>query len=156
MGIRCTTAKSAIDNFFRKAMKILHDEIFEAFAKLGEECVIKAKDRPESESWYDHTSNLRNSIGYAVYEYGKNLIGSAFEPVSGGRGAQGYVESKKMVDELANKYADTYALVVVAGMSYAEYVEACENKDVLASTEIWARSQVDRRLKNAADKLQQR
>ena len=35
------------------------------------------------------------------------------------------------LQELASKYASTYALVVVAAMNYAEFVEACKNKDVL-------------------------
>ncbi len=48
-----------------------------------------------------------------------------------------------MVEELAKQYSDTYALVVVAAMNYADYVEALENKDVLASTELWARGVVD-------------
>ena len=37
-------------------------------------------------------------------------------------------------------------------MNYADFVEAKENKDVLASTELWARSVVDGKLKLAVDK----
>ena len=36
--------------------------------------------------------------------------------------------------------------------NYADFVEAKENKDVLASTELWARSVVDGKLKLALDK----
>ena len=150
MGIKCRQPKSAVDKFFRQAMEIMHYELFQELAKLGEKCVIRAKDRPEQESWYDHSGNLRSSIGYAIYDYGKSVIESAFEPIKGG--TQGQTEGRRMVDELAGKYASTYALVVVAAMNYAEYVEACENKDVLASTEIWAKSEVDEYLKKAKER----
>ena len=54
-----------------------------------------------------------------------------------------------MVKDLASKYSDTYALVVVAAMEYADYVEAIDSKDVLASTEIYAKSEVNRYLEKA-------
>ena len=57
-----------------------------------------------------------------------------------------------MVADLAKEYSQVYALVVVAAMNYADFVEAKENKDVLASTELWARSVVDGKLNLAVDK----
>lgn len=57
-----------------------------------------------------------------------------------------------MIADLAKEYSQVYALVVVAAMNYADFVEAKENKDVLASTELWARSVVDGKLKLAMDK----
>lgn len=150
MGITCRQSKGAVDKFFRQAMEIMRGELFQELAKLGEKCVIRAKDRPEQESWYDHSGNLRSSIGYAIYDHGKNLIEGAFAPIKGGK--KGQAEGQKMVDELASEYASTYALVVVAGMNYAEFVEACKNKDVLASTEIWAKSKLDEHLNKAKER----
>lgn len=57
-----------------------------------------------------------------------------------------------MIADLAKEYSQVYALVVVAAMNYADFVEAKENKDVLASNELWARSVVDGKLKLAVDK----
>ena len=57
-----------------------------------------------------------------------------------------------MIADLAKEYSQVYALVVVAAMNYVDFVEAKENKDVLASTELWARSVVDGKLKLAVDK----
>lgn len=57
-----------------------------------------------------------------------------------------------MIADLAKEYSQVYALVVVAAMNYADFVEAKENKDVLASAELWARSVVDGKLKLAVDK----
>ena len=147
MGIRMVTKLSAIDRLFEKMFTIIRQEFMMALAKLGEESVVKVRDRSQDESWYDHTSNLRSSIGYAVYDYGHKMVQSAFEALGGG--TEGSEEGKRLVDDLAKEYAESFALVVVAAMNYAEYVEAIETKDVLASTELWAKSVVDARLERA-------
>ena len=54
-----------------------------------------------------------------------------------------------MLSLLAKDYANVYALVVVAAMNYASHVEALESKDVLASTELWAKGVIDARLERA-------
>jgi hypothetical protein len=61
-----------------------------------------------------------------------------------------------MIDELAKRYADTYSLVVVAGMSYAEYVEARDSKDVLASTELWARQEINGVMQKTKERIESR
>ncbi len=150
MDIQCTTPKQAINAFFNTALNIMREEVDRALSYLGEQCIVRIRDRSAEDSWIDHTGNLRSSIGYAVYDYGKKYIESTFAVVrQGGKGAS---EGRKMVNELASKYANVYALVVVAGMNYAEFVEAIESKDVLASTESWARTKVDEYLNKAKDK----
>ena len=62
------------------------------------------------------------------------------------QGSQGVKVGKDLAEELARRYSNDYALVIVAGMNYAEYVEAMDNKDVLASTELWAIDQVPKML----------
>lgn len=150
MGIKLTTPNEALNQFFANAFEIIRNEIITAFAKLGEESIARIRDRSAEESWIDHTSNLRSSIGYAVYDHASKAIESTFATL--GSGAEGSAEGKKMVQELAKEYAKVFALVVVAAMNYADFVEAKENKDVLASTELWARSVADGKLKLALDK----
>lgn len=147
MAIRMTTPASEVDKILYKAFEILKNEIRNHLAKLGEECIAKIRDRSKKESWIDHTGNLRSSIGYAVYGYGIKQIESAFQIVRNGN--EGSTEGRKMISQLGTEYSHTYALLVVAGMNYASHVEALENKDVLASTELWAKSIVDTRLKRA-------
>lgn len=150
MGIRRKTKDLSIADYFMAVPRIIGDEIRRSLAYIGEQSVKKARDRSSKESWIDHTGNLRSSIGYAIYEYGKKTIESAFRQVLDG--AEGASEGRKMVEELAKQYSDTYALVVVAAMDYADYVEAMENKDVLASTELWARGVVDRCIAEARER----
>lgn len=116
--------------------KIVNVQMQTALQMLGSECVNKIRDRKQEESWFDQTGNLRSSIGMAVVNRGKIAVESAFKTIL--KGAKGSEEGRKYVESLAHLFADTYSLVVVAGMSYAEYVEAMESKDVLASTEVWA------------------
>lgn len=149
MGIKLSTSQSALEQFFKTAFEIVKKEIILAFSKLGEESTVRIRDRSAEESWIDHTSNLRSSIGYAVYDHGLKEIESTFATL--GTGADGSSEGKKMVQQLAQEYSNVFALVVVAAMDYAGYVEAMDNKDVLASTELWARSVVDGKLKLAKD-----
>lgn len=152
MSIRLVTPKKAIDELFEKAAKILFDCIWNSLNHLGLNCVIRIRDRSGEESWFDQSGNLRSSTGYAIYSYGRKLIGSAFDSVLGG--TEGSQKGRQMVDQLASKYSDTYALVVLAAMEYAEYVEAMKSKDVLASTEIWAKNEVEKYLREAFEKAE--
>lgn len=140
MGVKATPMHE-VQAYLMACLRIIHKEVTRALKYLGEQSVKKVRDRTGEESWFDQTGNLRSSVGYAVYERGRKEIESAFNIVK--KGSEGSEEGKRMVDELAGLYSDTYALVVVAAMNYAEYVEAMENKDVLASAELFARSKVD-------------
>lgn len=145
--IRLVISQKAIDELFAKAAKIIFDRVQYNLNYLGLDCVRRIRDRSGDESWYDQTGNLRSSIGYAIYSYGRKQIESSFDSVLGS--SEGSDKGRKMVADLASKYSDTYALVVVAAMEYADYVEAIDSKDVLASTEIYAKSDVNRYLEKA-------
>lgn len=138
-----------VDEFLRNAAELIKEYILRALTKLGEECVVRIRNRGPKQSWIDHTGNLRSSIGYSVYDYGVSYMQSAFETVM--NGIQGQSEGKRMVQELAREYSNTYALVVVAAMDYADLVEARDNKDVLESTRLWAMGEVDKRLERAKE-----
>ena len=145
--IRLVTSQKAIDELFAKAAKIIFDRVQYNLNYLGMLCIKRIRDRSGDESWYDQTGNLRSSIGYAIYSYGRKQIESTFDSVLGS--SEGSQKGRKMVEDLASEYSDTYALVVVAAMEYADYVEAIESKDVLSSTEIYAKSEINRYLEKA-------
>lgn len=140
MGIRMTTKLSEVhDTLMREAERVERLTI-RALSKLGEQCVTKIRDRAGDKSWYDQTGNLRSSVGYVI-AHNKNIIQySTFNQVN--QGSEGVKTGKDLAKELAKRYSNNYVLIVVAGMNYAEFVEAMDNKDVLASTELWAREQV--------------
>lgn len=150
VNISVQNAKQVANTLRKEACRILKDNIMRALARLGEECVIKVKDRSGEDSWFDQTGNLRSSVGYGAYWYGIKYFESVFDLVKDGYKGQG--EGKRYLHQLAQQYDKVVALVIVAGMSYAEYVEAKDNKDVLASTELWARKQVESYLNKAIDR----
>lgn len=154
MGIEATFDFRKFEELMYSIPDIISEEIIRSLSYLGEQCVRRVRDRHGDDSWYDQTGNLRSSIGYAVYEHGKTMIESAFAQVKDGK--DGTKSGKDYIAKLASKYAETYALVVVAGMEYADYVEAMKNKDVLASTELWAKAEADRYIQQAIDRASQR
>ncbi len=153
MAIKCDSL-GKFNNLMADIPGILHEEIFRSLSYLAEQCIARIRDRSGEDSWFDQTGNLRSSIGYAIYSEGRKLIESSFDVVR--KGSYGAAHGKQMVDELASKYAETYALVVVAGMEYADFVEAMNNKDVLASTELWAKAEVYKYLDRAKTRAENR
>ena len=131
---------SEITAYLNKEAKRVEALTVRTLSYLGELCIIEAKDRPQDISWYDHTGNLRSSVGYVIVYNGKIIKYSDFKSVKGGH--QGSSDGKAFATELASRYASGYALIVVAGMSYAETVEAIDGKDVLASAELFARKKL--------------
>ena len=140
MGIRMTTKLSEVHDMLMRETERVERLTIRALSKLGEQCVTKIRDRAGDKSWYGQTGNLRSSVGYVI-AHNKNIIQySTFNQVK--QGSEGVKTGKDLAKELAKRYSNNYVLIVVAGMNYAEFVEAMDNKDVLASTELWAREQV--------------
>ena len=96
--------------------------------------------------WNDQTGNLRSSIGYILAVDGQPMNMSGFERVDGPdrdkTTKDGSESGKSYAQSLCSLYPKGIALIVVAGMEYAAYVEAMENKVVLAQGEMEARKMV--------------
>lgn len=144
MGIRMATKLDEIHNTLMREAQRVERLTIRALSYLGEQCVIRVRDRGGNKSWYDQSGNLRSSVGYVIARNGSIIQYSDFNQVK--QGAQGVKVGKDLAEELARRYSNDYVLVIVAGMNYAEYVEAMDNKDVLASTELWATEQVPKML----------
>lgn len=154
MGVESSMSQSAIEAYFRSVRKIIREEMVNGLSFLGEQCIVKIRDRAQSESWIDRTGNLRTSIGYAVSDHGKSVIESQFKQVL--QGTEGATAGKNLLEQLVPLYSQIYALIVVAGMSYADQVEAIESKDVLASTELWAKKKIDSYVEKITKKIEKR
>ena len=154
MGVNSNFSMSWLSAYYDKVAQIISEETIRVLSYLGEKCVTRVRDRSATESWIDHTGNLRSSVGYAVSDKGRIAIESQFQRVLSG--SEGSAEGKKLVEQLVSQYARTYALIVVAGMSYADRVEAIDTKDVLASTELWADAQMNTYLDMAHTRIMKR
>lgn len=151
MGINGPSQRS-INQYFMDVVEIINEEVRNTLTYLSEQAVKRIRDRSSEESWIDDTGNLRSSIGYAIYEYGRTTVESSFPVVR--EGTEGAQRGREYVQDLAGLFATAYAAVVVAAMEYAEYVEAKKTKDVLASTHQWAKEKFESYMRRAVEKAQ--
>lgn len=112
---------------------------------IGEKCI---KDARLTGSYTDRTGNLRSSIGYVIVDRGLIAYESAFPPVKGGK--EGSKEGEAYAKQLASQYGigSGIALIVVAGMNYASYVQR-RGYNVTASAELLAEQLISQLKLNA-------
>lgn len=156
-----TASASALDALKRamaRSSRIVDNSVLAALTRLGEQCVARVRDRSQEASWFDHTGNLRSSIGYLVLHRGREVGRGGFLPTGApeGDGADGQRQGSDYARQVAAVSSGDYQLVLVAGMAYASLVEAREGKDVLASAELWARQQWQRRLPRLEESIRKR
>lgn len=103
--------------------------IMDLLQRTGEEFVKIA--RLEG-NYIDHTGNLRSSIGYVIVKDG-SIVGRNFQlsEQSGTDKQTGKREGEQLAMDLVKTFTKGYVMIGVAGMKYAVFVEAMENKDVL-------------------------
>lgn len=154
MPIKSTTPKASLQQAIYKRIGKIENVIIERLFETGEQVVKyarelpspsladfpegqreKGKVPPHQPNYIDWTSNLRSSIGYAIVKDGKIIHISDFTPLKGGE--EGARKGKAFLESLVSDYSNGIALIVVAGMPYAAYVEA-KGYDVLDSAEIKA------------------
>lgn len=109
---------------------------------VGLKVVSYVRARSKEDSWEDQTGNLRSSIGYVIVRNGTIVKRSGFEKVDGPKRdtatEDGSLIGANYAESLAKQYTKGFALIIVAGMDYASYVEDMENKDVLKGGEFKA------------------
>lgn len=121
--------KSDIRKLFDKLGERAEFVIMDLLQRTGEEFVKIA--RLEG-NYIDHTGNLRSSIGYVIVKDG-SIAGRNFQ-VSEQAGTDkqtGRREGEQLAMDLVKTFSKGYVMIGVAGMKYAVFVEAMENKDVL-------------------------
>lgn len=121
--------KSDIKKLFDKLAERAEFVIMDLLQRTGEEFVKIA--RLEG-NYIDHTGNLRSSIGYVIVKDG-SIAGRNFQ-VSEQAGTDkqtGRREGEQLAMDLVKTFSKGYVMIGVAGMKYAVFVEAMENKDVL-------------------------
>lgn len=151
MAIIPRTSLSEIKAYMQKQADSLDKVVIRNLERLGMMAVTYARNRTGTESWYDQTGNLRSSIGYVVGRDGEIISEGGFRTILNGE--TGSSEGKQFANELANRFANKYFLIVVAGMKYASYVEDMDNKDVLASASIFAEKELPNMVKRIDDML---
>ena len=135
-------AEQAVTEEITQSMQRLHRRIIRDLRIAGEKAVEKARLIATKNGgggvmppYTVQTGNLVSSVGYAVVYDGQVVNTSSFDAVSGpqGDGADGAAKGRAYVKELAMRFPQGYALILVAGMEYASYVQELYHRDVLVS-----------------------
>lgn len=121
--------KSDIRKLFDKLGERAEFIIMDLLQRTGEEFVKVARLSGQYDDW---TGNLRSSIGYVIVKDG-SIVGKDFK-LSDKEGTDkqtGKREGEQLAMDLVKTFSKGYVMIGVAGMKYAVFVEAMENKDVL-------------------------
>lgn len=157
MPINMTTSMDSITRSLEQAEEARREAIVREMLYIGEQCLNTARSLPsppQSLYWdaehgeplekiprhtphyIDWTANLRSSIGYIVVVDGEIVHTSPFSQEST-TATEGPEKGRSLAEDIAAKYPSGIALIFVAGMNYAAYVQL-RGYDVTESAQILA------------------
>ena len=152
MGIVPKYTRQEIKKLLAKRIEFINRAIILQLCRLGEMCVNHAREIGPETGFHDQTGNLRSSIGYVVYQDGRE-VDIKFDRIV--HGDQGMIKGMMLAREVAGKYPRGFVLVVVAGMEYAVDVES-RDRDVLSSAEHLAEEKLPGLLKQIDSKVKKK
>lgn len=133
-----------IEKMFDRWQDDTEQKMLQILQRAGEEFVKIARQNAPANSFYDHTGNLRSSIGYVIVRDGNVVSYSFVKSGNGTEGENGMTKGRQVALNIAFSHRRGLVLIGVAGMEYALKVESIEGKDVISSatekTEEWLRS----------------
>lgn len=143
MAIKPNFTKDDVRKRFDAFLNEIEKKQIARLQRLGEMCLVEART---NKGYMMQTGALLSSTGYDVFVDGV-AIHSQFDAASGAESnaAEMGIKSGQSIAETIGKGTKGIALVVVAGMNYAAYVEA-KGYNVLSSAEHLAERELPRML----------
>jgi hypothetical protein len=143
MAIKSNFTKDDVRKRFDAFLNEIEKKQIARLQRLGEMCLVEART---NKGYMMQTGALLSSTGYEVFIDGV-AIHSQFDAASGAESnaAETGIKSGQSIAETIGKGTKGIALVVVAGMNYAAYVEA-KGYNVLSSAEHLAERELPRML----------
>lgn len=143
MAIKPNFTKDDVRKRFDAFLNEIEKKQIARLQRLGEMCLVEART---NKGYMMQTGALLSSTGYEVFIDGV-AIHSQFDAASGAESnaAETGIKSGQSIAETIGKGTKGIALVVVAGMNYAAYVEA-KGYNVLSSAEHLAERELPRML----------
>lgn len=143
MAIKPNFTKDDVRKRFDAFLNEIEKKQIARLQRLGEMCLVEART---NKGYMMQTGALLSSTGYEVFVDGV-AIHSQFDAASGAESnaAEMGIKSGQSIAETIGKGTKGIALVVVAGMNYAAYVEA-KGCNVLLSAEHLAERELPRML----------
>lgn len=143
MAIKPNFTKDDVRKRFDAFLNEIEKKQIARLQRLGEMCLVEART---NKGYMMQTGALLSSTGYEVFVDGV-AIHSQFDAASGAESnaAEIGIKSGQSIAKSIGKGTKGIALVVVAGMNYAAYVEA-KGYNVLSSAEHLAERELPRML----------
>lgn len=143
MAIKPNFTKDDVRKRFDAFLNEIEKKQIARLQRLGEMCLVEART---NKGYMMQTGALLSSTGYEVFVDGV-AIHSQFDAASGAESnaAETGIKSGQSIAETIGKGTKGIALVVVAGMNYAAYVEA-KGYNVLSSAKHLAERELPRML----------
>lgn len=143
MAIKPNFTKDDVRKRFDAFLNDIEKKQIARLQRLGEMCLVEART---NKGYMMQTGALLSSTGYEVFVDGV-AIHSQFDAASGAESnaAEMGIKSGQSIAETIGNGTKGIALVVVAGMNYAAYVEA-KGYNVLSSAEHLAERELPRML----------
>lgn len=150
MAIKPNFTKDDVRKRFDAFLNEIEKKQIARLQRLGEMCLVEART---NKGYMMQTGALLSSTGYEVFVDGV-AIHSQFDAASGAESnaAETGIKSGQNIAETIGKGTKGIALVVVAGMNYAAYVEA-KGYNVLSSAEHLAERELPRMLEKLISKI---
>ena len=133
MGIKYFSGYNLIPEAVREFQERVENATVYYFSYMGGKLAKYAK---EMHSYTDRTGNLTNSIGYAVAKGGKIINTGGMMGSSEAKAA-----SLQVLQEMMDRINHQFALIIIAGMEYASYVEA-KGYNVIMPSELKAKAEM--------------
>lgn len=143
MGVTANFTKEDVKMRFDAFLETIQRKQIDRLQRLGEMCLIEART---NKGYMMQTGALLSSTGYQVFVDGI-AVHTQFDAASGAQSdaaAKG-IKAGQTIAEKIGKETKGVALVVVAGMNYAAYIEA-KGRNVLTSAEHLAERELPRML----------
>lgn len=107
-----------------------------------------------SAGYEDQTGNLKSSIGGVVLKNGKPVTYKGFQPIKqGSEGTSTGLDFLNTIIHTQGTFTSGYGIIVVAGMSYATYVENHHGRNVLKASELLGIELVPKMLKEIKQRI---
>jgi hypothetical protein len=123
--------KKVVKGIIEKIVYVTVSQMEQTGLKVVRDARVKT---PSEGGYHDETGNLRSSIGFAVVNKSE-IAKKDFTPSSDGSDkATGVKTGEDYASKIAEEDINKLALIVVAGMDYAGYVEALGYDVITGST----------------------
>lgn len=130
-------------DYLKRVVKVTQNELMQ----VGLQFVRDARLKAPPYSFNDDTGNLRSSIGFIIL-YDGQLVHSDFtQSPQGTDKATGVATGTEYAEKLGLDYSKGWAIITVAGMDYAGYVEAL-GYDVITGSTLGAQAKLQKAFQN--------